>query len=112
MADVTLTVYQAARPLASAPNYTANKTGATSSNVYFFPNNGRVVLLMAAATTANVTIETPNTQDGNAIADLTLALANTNVRVIGPFPPAVYNDSQGRVKVTVDANTDLYAVRV
>lgn len=112
MSDINVTVYPATRAVATAPNYTDNKTTAAAGNNYYIPNTGRLYLILAAATTANVTVETPNTVDGNAIADLVLALADTKVRVFGPFPPGYYNDSQGRLKVTVSANTSLLAVRM
>lgn len=111
MADVTMTVYDTTRAVSTAPNYTDNETAATSGNNYYIPNNGRVLLIAEADTTSNVTIATPGSIDGNAIADLVLALADTDVRVFGPFPPAVYNDAQGRLLVTVSANTNLMAIR-
>lgn len=112
MADVTMTVYGPGRTVATAANYTDNLTAATSSNVYYIPNDGNVRIAMAAATTSNVTIETPGTgPDGLAITDNVLALADTKIRVFGPFPTQNYNDAQGRLKVTVSANTNLYAFR-
>lgn len=112
MADFTLTVYDATRLVASAPNYTDNLTAATSGNNYYIPNNGRVLLIAVAGTTANLTVETPNAIDGLAITDLVNALADTKIRAFGPFPPAIYNDAQGRLKVTVSANTSLFAIRI
>jgi hypothetical protein len=111
MADFTLTVYDATKVVSSAPNYTDSETAATSGNNYYIPNNGRVLLIAEAATTANLTVQTPNTQDGNAISDLVLALADTDIRIFGPFAPAYYNDAQGRMLVTVSANTNLMAIR-
>jgi hypothetical protein len=70
------------------------------------------VLVAQPGATANVTIVTPGSVDGLAVTDNVIALANTNVRVIGPFPPQVYNDAQGRARVQVSAACDLYAVRV
>lgn len=112
MADVTLTVHEASRLVASAPNYTANLVAATSADTYFIPsNNGRVLLLCAAATTSNLTVETPNGVDGLAVTDLVNALTSA-IRVLGPFPPSIYNDAQGRVKFSVSANTNVFAVRL
>jgi hypothetical protein len=111
MADITMTIREPNRTLTGA-NYTSGLTAATSSNVYYAQNNGRVVLLVQAGTTSNLTVETTKTEDGLAVADLTLALADTNLRIIGPFDPAIYNDNQGRLKVTVDANTNLFAIRI
>lgn len=112
MADVTMTVYDAARLVASAPNYTDNLTAATSSNDYYIPNNGRVVLHALCGAGGNLTVQTPGTVDGLAVTDNVNALVAAKHYVFGPFPPALYNDSQGRLKVTVSANTNLFAVRV
>lgn len=112
MGDVNLTVYQVARN-ASGVDFTTNKVAATSANNYYIPgNDGNVKLIVGlTAASGNLIAETPNTVDGQAIADLTLALTQNKTVVIGPFPPNVYNDSQGRVKITVSANTDIMAFR-
>lgn len=112
MADVTMTVYDAARVVASAPNFTDNKTAATSSNTYLIPNNGRVVLHANCGAGGNLTVATPGTVDGLAITDNVNALTAAKHYVFGPFPPSIYNDALGRLSVTVSANTDLFAVRV
>lgn len=112
MADVTITPVDTGRAVSGAANYTTGGVAATTGNNYYIANNGRVLLVVAAATTATLTVSTPNSVDGNAIADLTLALADTNVRVFGPFPPGSYNDSQQRLLVTTSANATIYAVRV
>lgn len=112
MADITMTVYDASRVYASAPNYTDNKTSASSGNNYYIPNNGRVVLIAVAGTSGTVTVATPGSVDGNAVADLAVALPDTDQVVIGPFPPAVYNDALGRLLVTVSAAVSLFAVRL
>ncbi|MBP7572063.1 MAG: hypothetical protein KBA95_18560 [Acidobacteria bacterium] len=112
MADVTLTVQDSTRAIATCPNVTDDATAATSSDTYYFANDGRVVLIVDAATTATVTIETPGSVAGNAIADTAVALPDGDTYVLGPFPTSVYNDSQGRVKVTVSANTTIMALRV
>lgn len=111
MADFNVAVFDARRDLANAPNFTASKTAATASNNYYIPNDGRVLLIAQAGASANVTVVTPSTVDNLAVTDNVLALANTNVRIFGPFPPAVYNDAQGRLLVTTSAACDLLAVR-
>lgn len=47
------------------------------------------------ASACTVTVTTPNTVDGQAIADLTVSVPASEERMIGPFPHAVYckNDS-------------------
>jgi hypothetical protein len=112
MADINLTVYDAKRLVASAPNFTDNKTAATSSNNYYLPNDGRIVLHAVCGAGGNLTVVTPNTVDGLAVTDLVNTLVAAKHYVFGPFPPQIYNDSQGRLLVTVAANTDLFVVRV
>lgn len=112
MADVNVTVYSTGRDLSAAPNWTDNPTAATSGNNYYIPNNGQVLLILEAGTTSNVTIDTPGSVDGLAIADRVFALADTDVRIVGPFPPQVYNNASGQLKVTVSANTDIMAIRL
>lgn len=111
MADVTMTVYGPGRTVATAANYTANLTAATSANVYYIPNDGNVRIAAAAATTSVATVETPETgPDGLAVTDNVLTLADTNVRIFGPFPTR-YNNALGQIKITVSANTNLFAFR-
>ncbi len=112
MADFTPTIRSASRDISTAPNVTDHSTAATASNNYYFQNDGRTVLIAKAATTATVTVQTPNSVDGLAITDKTFALPDADEYVLGPFPPPTYNDSQGRLLVTVSANTSLLAVRV
>jgi hypothetical protein len=75
-------------------------------------NNGRVVLhVKTAGTPCTVTIQTPGTVDGMAVADRTVALGATAERFIGPFPPdydqptgdGVYVDFSAVTAVTVAA---------
>jgi hypothetical protein len=93
-------------------NVTDNDTAATDADVYFVPNNGSVRLIATNAAGANnVTVTTPGTVDGNAIADLVIALTASKVYVLGPFPPAVYNNAAGQIRFTVSAGADVIAVR-
>jgi hypothetical protein len=92
MADVTLTVQQIA-----AAGITPAYTGSLStSNTYKVPNDGRVFLQFkkSEATDCTVTITTPATKGGLAIADRTETVAGSTGDVMaGPFPPAIYNAS-------------------
>ena len=109
MANIDLTVYEAKRSVTGV-NFTDNKTAAVAANTYFFPNDGNTKLILQSTAGGDVTFETPNTEDGMAIADKVVTLAATKVYVIGPFPPNTYNQG-GKVKVTVAANTDILAFR-
>lgn len=111
MADVTLTVYDAAR---AGLDLTGNKTTIVTDNDYYFHNNGKTLLHVANATgsTVTVTIVTPNTVDGLAITDRTATLATAKQGVFGPFPPGIYNDSDALVHVTFDQTVDVTAFRL
>lgn len=111
MADVILTVYDTDRD--AGVNVTDNDTAVTSSDVFFFPNNGNVRLLITDTSTSNnnVTITTPGSVDGNAIADLVVTCPGSEQLVLGPFPPSVYNNSSGQVRFTVAGNANAIAVR-
>jgi hypothetical protein len=108
MADYTLTVYEARY---TGANFTDNKQAVTNADTVYVPNDGDVQIVAAASGGATITIVTPNTVDSNAITDLTLTAGTAKTKVFGPFPPHIYNDAQGRLRITVSANTDLLAFR-
>jgi hypothetical protein len=112
MAEVTPTVYTAGRVAVSSANYSDNLTAATAGNNYNIANNGRVGLMLECTAGGTATVATPNSVDGNAIADLTLTLTAAKIKIWGGFPPAVYNNSSGNVVVTVSAATNLFAFRL
>ena len=67
---------------------------ATAANVdgNSFNNTGReVIYVINGATVCNVTVQTPGNVDGNAIADLAVAVPANEGRMIGPFAPGIYN---------------------
>lgn len=59
-------------------------------NIFLYVDNG-------GGSAVAVTIETPGTVDGNAIADLSVSVPAGESRFIGPFKRSVYNqdDSAG-----------------
>ena len=66
----------------------------TAANVdgHSIPNSGReLVHVKAGATPTTVTIQTPGTIDGMAVADRTVTVPASQERMIGPFPPEIYN---------------------
>lgn len=76
----------------------------TSANVdgHSIANNGRTVLhVKTVGTGCTVTIQTPGTVDGMAVADRTVVLGTNTERIIGPFPPDAY-DQPGGAGVYVD----------
>ena len=74
-----------------------------TTNTYRVRNDGKTILhfLKTAAVACTVTIDTPNTVDGHAIAQATVTVAaTTGNQFCGPFPKSVYNDSQGDLTFT------------
>lgn len=86
--------------------------GLSTSDTYKFNNDGKTFLHIkkSGAGACTVTISTPNTVDGLAIADLTVSVpATTGDKMIGPFPREIYNDANGQVSVTFSEITGLTA---
>ena len=78
-----------------------------------FQNDGRMFLLVknGAGAPINVTITTPTTVDGLAVTDLVVVVTNGEQRMIGPFPPNLYNTS-GYVYVDYSSGTTITAAVV
>ncbi len=68
----------------------------------YVANDGRIYLDVAnSGTEKTVTVDTPGQVDGLAIANLAVVIpATTGHKVIGPFPPDTYNQSDGTIKIT------------
>lgn len=106
MANVTV-VPQQITTSGLAPTYTGSLS---TSNTYLIRNNGRVFLHVknaAAGGDSVVTVETPATLGGQAVADLTKTIADGAEAMIGPFPTAIYNDVNGDIKVTYSEITGI-----
>lgn len=77
-----------------------------------FVNTGSEVFVIKNGSGAPITATfvTPATVDGLAVADLTATIAAGATRMVGPFPPGVYNDTGapgGSVSVTYSAATSV-----
>jgi hypothetical protein len=97
MANVTLAV-QAATRSGITPSYTA--AGASPllnvTDTFKFNNTGKEILHFkkTGANICTVTIQTPGTVDGLAVAERTVSVpATTGDVMIGPFPVEQYNDT-------------------
>jgi len=69
-----------------------------ATNQHMFLNNGREFLLArnsSGATTRNVTLVPAQTVDGQAVAGIGIAVLLSSTKVIGPFPPGIYNQISG-----------------
>ena len=81
-----------------------------ATDVHQVRNDGRVFLriVKAGAGDAILTFTTPGTVGGYAIANPTATVvATTGIMVIGPFPPAIFNDESGDLEWSVDEVTGL-----
>jgi len=74
-------------------------------DTHLIRNTGRMFLHFkkSAAVIANVTIKTPMTVAGLTVQENVVAVpATTGDKIIGPFPPTIFNDSVGDVVFTTD----------
>ena len=95
MSDVTLAVQQITRA-GVAPTHVASGASPllNTSDTFKFNNTGKEVLYFkkSGAGACTVTIKTPGTVDGLAVAERTITVpASTGDVMVGPFPPAIYN---------------------
>lgn len=112
MANITLTTEDITRV-----GLDANDLGSLSiTDTYFCPNDGRMFLHFkkSGAGACVVTVVTPGTVAGLAIADLTHSVpASTGDRMLGPFPPELFNDpSTGMLSFTLSEITGLTVARL
>lgn len=106
MADVRLSP-QTLADTGIIPAYTGSLA---TTNTYKVRNDGRTFLHVkkSGAGDCNVTIQTPKTVNGLAVAEQIVAVvATTGDKMIGPFPPSVYNDGLGDVNFTLSEITGL-----
>lgn len=76
----------------------------------YFTNDGKTILHAknTNAATRIITFVTPYIVGGVAVSDPTATIpATTGDKLLGPFDPTVFNDSNGRVQMTFSAATNL-----
>lgn len=75
----------------------------TNGNSITFPNDGNVIVQItngdSAAATA--TVISTATISGEALADRAVAVSAGATVLCGPWPPVLYNDSDGLVTITL-----------
>ncbi len=110
MADHTLVVQDIVR---SGLDLRAAESTVVVVDTYYMPNDSRTKLNVRNATgfTCVVTIETPATVDGLAVADRTVSVGDNKEFLIGPFPIDTYSNSLGQVKFTFNQTVAIVAVR-
>jgi len=90
-------------------------TAVDNANGNEFLNTGRELVLLArsgAGGAGTTTVVTQQTVDGQAVADKSLSIADDTTVVVGPFPPSIYNDANGKVQLTHDdADSDIAVIR-
>ncbi len=105
MGDVTLTPQKA-----GAGGVTPTRTSITATDTFIVRNSGNTVLsfLKTGAGDATITVQTPATLGGLAVAERTFTVGATTGDVIAAgFAPAVYNDSSGDMRFTSNEGTGI-----
>lgn len=77
---------------------------------YIVRNNGRVLLyfVKTGAGVATITVVTPKTISGLAVAEQTFTVpATTGLVWAGPFNPDVFNDASGDIDVSTSEETGI-----
>ena len=106
MSDVRLTPEQVL-PIGLGATYTGSLS---TENTYQVRNNGGVILHFkkAGAGACNVTIVTPVTVGGLAVAEQIVEVAaSTGDEFIGPFPPNIYNNGDHDIEFSCSEVTGL-----
>jgi hypothetical protein len=100
---VTVTAQELSRA-GVTPTYNA-----ASADNNAFSNDGRtMVQVLNVGAEMTVTIPTPGTVDGLAITDLAVVVPlTTGNKMIGPFPPDIYNQSTGEVYLNWSRSSDV-----
>ncbi len=105
MGDVTLTPQKA-----SAAGVTPTRTSMATADTYIVRNGGNTLLafIKTGAGEATITVQTPATLGGLAVAERTITVVATTGDVMAAgFAPAVYNDSSGDMRFTTNEETAL-----
>lgn len=81
-----------------------------------FKNDGKTILhIKNGAVALNLTVQTPGTVDGLAVADRVVAVGASTDKFIGPFPASQYNQAaDGMVYIDYDdlSNVTVAVLRV
>lgn len=74
-----------------------------------FLNNGNIILRVENGSGApiTVTVISQATISGLAVADAAVAIPAGEFRFIGPFPPSLFNDANGKAQITYSGVTSL-----
>ena len=105
MADIDITI----QPIVVGGLTVTHLGSLSASNNYKVRNDGKVFvrIVNGGGGTSICTIATPGSIGGNAVADRAVSVLAGTEQNIGPFPPAIYNDSNGDIDVTFDVITSV-----
>jgi hypothetical protein len=90
----------------------ASFTAATDVNAWAIPNNDGKMFVRVKNSDASphtVTLDITQSVDGAAVTDPTVSVPAGEERDIGPFPPNIYNQADGRVHLNLDGFTSMTA---
>ena len=108
MADVAVAIQQIDSEDGLAPAYTGSLVANT--NTYKVPHDDRTFLHFkkTGAGACVVTVQTPATLRGRAVAESTYNVpATTGDVLIGPFPSDLYRQADGTINITLSEVTGL-----
>lgn len=83
------------------------RTAAAAQNS--IPNNGKILLLVVngSGSSINATAIATLTADGTALGNKVVAVAAGAEKVIGPFPPGIYNFADGTMELDISVITSV-----
>jgi hypothetical protein len=100
MPRTNLTITDVSRSTSGVAQPTQDTCDVANGNALAW-NDGKIILEVnnSGGVSYTFTVQTPGTVDGLAVTDLVLTVAAGATRLLGPFPPAVYNQADGTVYV-------------
>lgn len=95
--------------LARAGDDIEARLSAANVDGHSVPNTGQMFLVVknTNASTCTVTIQTPKTVDGLAVAEMTFDVAQDEIQIVGLFPTSTFNQSGGVIYADFSAVTDV-----
>ncbi len=76
-----------------------------------FVNDGKKLLVIehtnGAGADITLTVATPLTVDGEAVAEKEIAVVKGTRQLLGPFPKNIYNDNDDKVALTYSSHGDI-----
>ena len=111
MARTTLTSQQISRT-GLTPSYAA--VDQPNGNEFLNVDERTYIHVKTAGSATVLTVPTPITIDGLAVADLSVSIGTSSERIIGPFPLQYYNQTDGKVYLdwTVGTSVTIAVIRL